>query len=565
MARLLVIDDEPRIVDFLARALVAHGFAVDRAHGGAEGLARTCAEPYDLVVLDLRMPRVDGLAVLSGTFAVRPEQRVLVLSALADVETKVRALELGACDYLVKPFATAELLARIGAQLRRAAVAPGLASPRRERIAGIELDLDRRTADAGQRPASSSCCAISWSARATSARAKSCSRRSGAAPSTPARTSSTSASAACAASSAPTSSPRSATWAMSSTLRRFRPEVMWALFAIANVEVMFMLDHWQTVPFHFIWVSLTILYGFRLWKPWPTAIVLLLVMATTGVALLHASLSHHHGFDELSEVPLMAAMFLAMVWHARRRQVAVDALARASDREREFARDASHELRTPITIARGHAELVRDSVTGFEEERDVEVVLDELDRLAAITARLLTLAAAEEERGLARRPVDVRRLVLSTLNRWSATATRDWGCDTRIAGTLHADAARLRTAIDALVDNAIAATQDGDPISINCRAEGTTLQLEVRDGGRGIAPADLDRVFERFARIVPPDGDAADGTGLGLAIVKAIAEAHGGSVSVTSEPGAGTAFVLSLPGFAAGAAEPARTRVAATA
>jgi two-component system copper resistance phosphate regulon response regulator CusR len=152
MAKLLVIDDEPRIVDFLARALAAHGFAVDRAHGGAEGLARTYAEPYDLVLLDLRMPHVDGLAVLAGTLSVRPEQRVVVLSALGDVETKVRALELGACDYMTKPFATAELLARIGAQLRRAAVAPGHTAPRVERIAGLELDLDRRTADAGQGP-----------------------------------------------------------------------------------------------------------------------------------------------------------------------------------------------------------------------------------------------------------------------------------------------------------------------------------------------------------------------------------------------------------------------------
>ena len=356
---------------------------------------------------------------------------------------------------------------------------------------------------------------------------------------------------------------------MHSKLRRYRPEVMWALFAVANVEVMFMLGHWQTVPFHFIWVSLTILYGFRLWNPWPTAIVLVIVMATTGAALVHASVSHHNGVDELSEVPLMAAMFLAMVWHARRRQVAVDALARASEREREFARDASHELRTPITIARGHAELVRDAVVGFEEERDVEVVLDELDRLAAITARLLEIAAAEEARALARGPIDVRRFVLQTLNRWSATAPRDWGCGTRLAGTLHADAARLTSAIDALVENAVGATQAGDPITINCRADGTTLQIEVLDGGRGIAPADLERVFERFARVVPPDADAAEGTGLGLAIVKAIAEAHGGSVSVTSEPGAGTAFVLSLPGFAvspvpapAAAAAPAAEPVA---
>jgi signal transduction histidine kinase len=352
---------------------------------------------------------------------------------------------------------------------------------------------------------------------------------------------------------------------MHSKLRRYRPEIMWALFAIVNVQVMFMLDHWQTVPFHFIWVSLTILYGFRLWDPWPTAIVLVAVMVTTGAALLHATVAHHHGLDELSEVPLMAAMFLAMVWHARRRQVAVEALARASEREREFARDASHELRTPITIARGHAELVREAVTGFEEERDVDVVVEELDRLEAITARLLTLAAAEQSHALVPVPIDVRRLVLQTLNRWSATAARDWGCQQRVAGTLNADVTRLTTALDALVENAVAATAEGDPITLNCRAEGTTLHLEVRDGGRGIAPGDLERVFERFARVVPADADAADGTGLGLAIVKAIAEAHGGRVTVTSELGAGTAFALSLPGFATAAPARADERVASPA
>jgi two-component system OmpR family sensor kinase len=295
----------------------------------------------------------------------------------------------------------------------------------------------------------------------------------------------------------------------SSLLRRYRPEAMWALFAVMNVQVMFMLDHWQTVPFHFIWVSLTILYGFRLWRPWPTAIILAAVMVTTGAALAHEAFAHHHGVDEMTEVPLMAAMFLAMVWHARRRQVAVDALAEASARER--------------------------------------------DRLEAITARLLTLAAAEQRGALVRAPVDVRRLVLQTLNRWSATADRDWGCGSRVAGTVQADAARLTTALDALVENAVAATRDADPITLSCRAAGDTLQIEVRDGGRGIAADDLDRVFERFARVVPADAAAAEGTGLGLAIVKAIAEAHGGGVAVTSRPGEGTAFVLSLPRFSADA------------
>ena len=210
----------------------------------------------------------------------------------------------------------------------------------------------------------------------------------------------------------------------------------------------------------------------------------------------------------------MSAIFLAMVWHARRRQVAVDALARAAAREREFARDASHELRTPITIARGHAELVREGVAGFDEAHDIDVVLDELYRLARITARLLAIAAVEQGHALACAPVEIREVLEETVARWRAAAPRAWSCEIAADGLLHADASRLTCAIDALVENAIAATVAGDAISVGCRAADTTLRIEIRDDGRGIAPEDLTRVFERFARVVPADAAAAEGTGV---------------------------------------------------
>src|SRR6266508_3326727 len=153
-----------------------------------------------------------------------------------------------------------------------------------------------------------------------------------------------------------------------STLRRRWVEVAWGLFAAANVAVIFMLDHWETVPFHFIWVSLTLVYGIRLWRLRTTMFLLLVVMAVTTVALAWSIRGGHQSPDELSEVPLMAAMFLAMVWHAVGRQAEIEEAGRLADSEhrlllgqREFVRDASHELRTPITVARGHAELIRDA------------------------------------------------------------------------------------------------------------------------------------------------------------------------------------------------------------
>ncbi|MGH2629562.1 MAG: response regulator transcription factor [Actinomycetota bacterium] len=151
MPQVLVVDDEPRIVDFVSRALAAEGFAVDRASDGVRALEMARTGRYQLVVLDLLLPGKDGVSVLEELMQTRPEQRVLVLSALADVENKVRCLELGASDYLHKPFALSELVARVRARLRQPASGPG---ERFVELSGVTLDLVRRTADVGSGPVS---------------------------------------------------------------------------------------------------------------------------------------------------------------------------------------------------------------------------------------------------------------------------------------------------------------------------------------------------------------------------------------------------------------------------
>ena len=146
MARVLIIDDEPRIVDFVSRALAAEGFRVDSAPDGIKGFELARSGRYELVVLDLLLPGRDGVTVLRQLIDARPEQRVLVLSALSDVRNKVECLELGASDYLPKPFAMAELVARIRARLRQTTSGP---DERYLRRGDITLDLVRRVADAG--------------------------------------------------------------------------------------------------------------------------------------------------------------------------------------------------------------------------------------------------------------------------------------------------------------------------------------------------------------------------------------------------------------------------------
>jgi two-component system OmpR family sensor kinase len=344
-----------------------------------------------------------------------------------------------------------------------------------------------------------------------------------------------------------------------STLRKHWLEVGWALFAAANVAVILVLTRWETTPFHFIWVSLTIVYGLRVWSTRATVAVLSTVMLVTGAALVWSVARSHQGIDELAEVPLMAAMFVAMVWHATRRQAATDEVERLAEtehrmleRHQEFIRDASHELRTPITVARGHAELIRAGSEGTQAADDAEVVLDELGRLARISERLLILASAEYPDFLHREPVDVEELVEEGGRRWSVTAPRRWEVRVDAPGTVDADRERIRFALDALVENAVKFTGEGDRVAIVGRAADGQVILEVSDEGLGIPIDEQERIFDRFARVDDGRARGSGGTGLGLAIVKAIVQAHGGSVSVESVPGKGSTFRMAIPGFAAG-------------
>jgi two-component system copper resistance phosphate regulon response regulator CusR len=117
--RVLIVEDEARIRDFVTRGLEAEGFSVDGADNGVSGLELALREPFDLVVLDLLLPGLDGLSVLRDIHDARPELPVLILSARFDLPTKLRGFELGASDYLAKPFSLDELIARIRAQARR--------------------------------------------------------------------------------------------------------------------------------------------------------------------------------------------------------------------------------------------------------------------------------------------------------------------------------------------------------------------------------------------------------------------------------------------------------------
>jgi signal transduction histidine kinase len=326
-------------------------------------------------------------------------------------------------------------------------------------------------------------------------------------------------------------------------------DIGWAIFAIANLLGMLVFATWETVPFHFIWVSLTILYGFRVWPMKPTLSVLGTIIVMTGAVLIFDIARGTQPLDELTEVPLMSAMFLAMVWHARRRLAATEEMRRVSDenlrlleRERRFIQNASHELRTPITVAIGHAELLQRATDPTTMESDARVVFEELMRLRRLSERLLLLAAAEHPDFLHKRPIEIEPVLVEALHRWSPTPRR-WRLGVTDEAVVEADADRLALAIDALVENAVKHTTPDDWIELSVhRNHG--VEITVADSGAGISPGDLDHIFERFARAESSRQRDAEGLGLGLSIVKTIAEAHGGSLRVRSELGRGSEFEI---------------------
>lgn len=222
----------------------------------------------------------------------------------------------------------------------------------------------------------------------------------------------------------------------------------------------------------------------------------------------------------------------------------LDRLESVVDTQRRFLDDAGHELRTPITVMRGHLELAGDDPDRLAESRSV--VLAELDRMGRIVDDLLVLAKSEQFDFLSVAPIDSDELLTSLLPKVRSLADRDWRIDQVPTGIIHADAERLTQALLNLAANAARHTPPGGEIALGGRFDDDRFSMWVRDTGEGIDAADHERIFQRFRRGTTqraPGGSA----GLGLSIVRAITDAHGGTVTLDSARGEGATFTITIP------------------
>jgi signal transduction histidine kinase len=281
--------------------------------------------------------------------------------------------------------------------------------------------------------------------------------------------------------------------------------------------------------------------------------------ALFGVLIVAVHLVAPDAVIDWVELPLVGVLALANVVLVRLHLGGGDSsltTAPESDRIRQLVRDCSHEFRTPITIAKGHTELLRQSCSddrGVGDQdalEDIDVVLNELDRLSRLTDRLLILAAAGDAGFLVPQRLQPESIVVDVARRWGAAAARDWKILIHDDQPIVADSTRLTSALDALVENAVRHTKPGDEIAIEVRGRRGVATIHVRDTGCGIPARQVVRLLNDPGTARLHGDRRPGGTGLGLGIVKAIAEAHGGWVTIDSRPGRGTTFALHLPQIA---------------
>jgi signal transduction histidine kinase len=348
---------------------------------------------------------------------------------------------------------------------------------------------------------------------------------------------------------------------------RWWPEATLSVACVSWLVLMVTWEGWEPLPFHFIFIGVSVVYGLRMWHVRAAALAIGLVALSTGALTLLAVERGSEGSAELAEVPLMSLLFLTMVLHVNTRQRVSGLISQLLEQERRLRAYATHELMTPLTVARGEIELLARQATAPSEQiaRAHDIVLEELRRAEQVVGDLLLAARVAVATPTTER-INADDLVLDTAERWHEHVPGRLLVHAVAYGTIDVARDDLLRALDNILANAARYSGPDATISIGSSARDGRLQIRVEDTGPGIAPEDLPYIFDWFYRAASTRLSQREGSGLGLAIVRNVVEAHGGSVRIESTLGRGTAVIVELPGFAADSStrerEPVPPRVA---
>lgn len=351
----------------------------------------------------------------------------------------------------------------------------------------------------------------------------------------------------------------------------------WTLWAFVCLVAMFTWPGQETIPYHLGWAGFALAFGLGTWSRWQLVTALTWYSLAGGVTLERSWLQGRIGWGETTEIPLMLLLAMLMVWHVRRRQAALAEVTRLAERDVQasFGREqlmqlTSHELRTPLTIARGYIELLQTRATELQNQQDLCVVADELERLSRVSDRLVRMIRLQDD--TTSEDFDIDQVMAQAVERWRVVADRRWTLDAR-AGSDVGSPERLRTALDTLVENAIRYTSVGDTIRLVGSRDFQQIAVGVFDSGVGFSDHQIIAINSGEEAPLPTNAvgtlagtdmetgtefypeDLLSGTGLGLSIVRALAHAHGGTLQAAHAPDGGAAMILTLPLNSSGQAE----------
>lgn len=324
----------------------------------------------------------------------------------------------------------------------------------------------------------------------------------------------------------------------------------WLALAVVCTWLMWMSPGNETIPYHVAWAGFALLYGLGNWRLRRAVTGLVIYAVATGAILIDRAATGVLSWQETAEIPLMSLLMVLMVWHVRRRQAALAELTVMAERERKRAQDnqrltrlTSHEMRTPLTIARGYVELMLSREQEPEQAHDLAIVDDELDRLTRVTERLVRVIRLQGGREMG--PVDLDEILHQTTERWTQVADRHWVVEAH-AGRYEGSAERIRACLDTLIENAVRYTRDGDTVRLIGARESDQVVLGVADSGSGLS-AELVAVINDSDDDLRTPRDELSQTGLGLSLVRNLVSARGGRLIAGRSSEGGALLLMSVP------------------
>ena len=352
---------------------------------------------------------------------------------------------------------------------------------------------------------------------------------------------------------------------------RHRMVVTWSVVAAICSFVMIAVPGSETVPYHIAWAAFALCFGLEQWSRLATWVGLGVFTVVTGAIIVYRAATEVLDWQETAEIPLMLLLMALMIWHVRRRQQALADLTASAARERAestmrelLTLRTSHEMRSPLTIARGYLEMMLERPRSTNDLEDLQVVDEELARLTRVCERLVRSMRLGGD--LEVTDVHLGNLLGQTAERWSAVATRRWRVEPT-SEVLTCSSERLRACLDTMIENALRYTDDDDDtVVLYARPLKDAVAVGVADSGRGFS-SDVLRSASAHWPDLSMDGvrDDLSQTGLGLSLVRDVATRRGGWVQLGVSQWGGADVAMILPMRPEGLLAPAAGGLGATA